>query len=90
MLLVWLPAAAQVASIWNEVLVQQAADGHNAATMQRLTNFDLRHTAASSGAPLSSPAAGGASPSKLPGVAQAAAIFDSSSPPPGEMLGAPA
>ncbi len=29
--------------------MQQAADGHNAAAMQRLVTLDLRHTAASPG-----------------------------------------
>jgi hypothetical protein len=71
----------QVATIWNEVLVQQAADGHNAAAMQRLVNFDLRHTAASSG--VSKPAEH-VSSQPLPGVSAAAAVYDNGSgPPPG-------
>jgi hypothetical protein len=76
------PLLLQVATIWNEVLVQQAADGHNAAAMQRLTNFDLRHTVASSPASASTAVAAG----KLPGVSAAAGIFRSSEgePPPSE------
>jgi hypothetical protein len=67
----------QVATIWNEVLVQQAADGHNAAAMQRLVNFDLRHTAATS-----VPSA--VSAQHLPGVAAGAAIYgNGNGPPPG-------
>lgn len=62
----------QVATIWNEVLVQQAADGHNAAAMQRLVNFDLRHTAASPGV---SKAPEPVSAAQSPGVSAAAAIY---------------
>jgi hypothetical protein len=41
----------QVATIWNEVLQQQHASGTSgdSAAMQRLSNFDLRHTGANSG-----------------------------------------
>lgn len=74
-------APAQVATIWNEVLVQQAADGHNAAAMQRLVNFDLRHTAASSG--ISKPVEP-VTAEQSPGVAAAAAVYNSGNgPPPG-------
>lgn len=82
----------QIATIWNEVLIQQnAAANGDAATMQRLTNFDLRHTGASSGlsAQLAAAAAAGqpvngvVSPKKLPGVASATAIFNHGGPPPG-------
>lgn len=67
----------QVATIWNEVLVQQAADGHNAAAMQRLVNFDLRHTTASSPSGRALDAAVVSSP-QLPGVSAAAAIYSNS------------
>lgn len=71
-LLYALPLHSQVATIWNEVLVQQAADGHNAAAMQRLVNFDLRHTAASPG--ISKPP-GPVSAAQSPGVSAAASIY---------------
>eukprot|EP00775_Hariotina_reticulata_P006575 gene6575-6803_t len=76
----------QVATIWNEVLCQQAAAQGDTAAMQRLSNFDLRHTAA--GSSLSSAALAGAGSKaaagaaagpdrKAAGVSQATAIFKS-------------
>jgi hypothetical protein len=74
----------QVATIWNEVLVQQAADGHNAAAMQRLVNFDLRHTTANSTVNKPVPSADSVSVQQLPGISAAAAVYSNSSgPPPG-------
>lgn len=74
----------QVATIWNEVLVQQAADGHNAAALQRLVNFDLRHTTANSA--VNKPMPDSVSQQQLPGVSAAAAVYNNSSgPPPGEL-----
>jgi hypothetical protein len=82
-----LPAVAmQVATIWNEVLCQQAAAQGDAAAMQRLSNFNLRHTAAGSnlssaalvGAGAKAAAGGAAGAERKPaGVSQATAIFKS-------------
>eukprot|EP00879_Flechtneria_rotunda_P016019 GHRR01016755.1.p1 GENE.GHRR01016755.1~~GHRR01016755.1.p1 ORF type:complete len:811 (+),score=382.45 GHRR01016755.1:752-3184(+) len=70
----------QVATIWNEVLAQQAA-AHDVAAVQRLVNFDLRHTGANSSLSMPTGVAGAGrppgvvSPRKSPGVSAAAAIF---------------
>ncbi|KAF8062649.1 hypothetical protein HT031_003978 [Scenedesmus sp. PABB004] len=86
----------QVATIWNEVLVQQAAAHGDAAALARLQNFDLRHTGAhgglgngapgggggGGGAPAAAAAPGAVSPRKLVGVSAAAAIFSGQGPPP--------
>lgn len=87
----------QVATIWNEVLVQQAQAHGDAAAEQRLRNFDLRHTGANSGlslgmghskAPGAAAAAGEVSPRKLLGVSAAAAIFSGGGVPQGKSTSA--
>jgi hypothetical protein len=81
----------QVATIWNEVLQQQHASGTSgdSAAMQRLSNFDLRHTGANSGMVM--PVAtvqqvqqqkrdAQGSPRKLANVNAATAIFSNGGP----------
>jgi hypothetical protein len=83
----------QVATIWNEVLQQQHASGTSgdSAAMQRLSNFDLRHTGANSGMVM--PVAtvqlqqqqqqkrnGEGSPRKVANVNAATAIFSNGGP----------
>lgn len=82
----------QVATIWNEVLVQQAQAHGDAAAEQRLRNFDLRHTGAHSGLSMSvgqgrglAAATGEVSPRKLLGVNAAAAIFSGGIMPQGKL-----
>ncbi|WIA20940.1 hypothetical protein OEZ85_005281 [Tetradesmus obliquus] len=80
----------QVATIWNEVLQQQHATGTSgdSAAMQRLSNFDLRHTGAHSGMVMPVAAVqqqqqkrnGEASPRKLASVNAATAIFSNGAP----------
>ncbi|WIA41226.1 hypothetical protein OEZ86_004839 [Tetradesmus obliquus] len=85
----------QVATIWNEVLQQQHATGTSgdSAAMQRLSNFDLRHTGAHSGMVMPVAAVqqqqqqqqqqkrnGEASPRKLANVNAATAIFSNGAP----------
>lgn len=85
----------QVATIWNEVLVQQAQAHGDAAAEQRLRNFDLRHTGASSGlsitgnqvrSPAAVTASGEVSPRKLMGVSAATAIFSGNGIPQGRAI----
>lgn len=88
-----LETSPQVATIWNEVLVQQAQAHGDAAAEQRLRNFDLRHTiCANSGlsmavgqpkGPAVAAATGEVSPTKLLGVSAAAAIFSGGGAPQG-------
>ena len=65
----------QVATIWNEVLVQQAQAHGDAAAEQRLRNFDLRHTGANSGLSMS------VGQGKGPAAAAAAAVWHTTAAP---------